>query len=121
MLTSLLNTALLGTAKQPFQPAHDTPAVLQQYWQQLAHATPEDRFYQFSALSHAYYYGGQALAHSHSPDWQAQAPPPRQQPRTHRACHADPTPQNMDSTTQRPVIALRLSTTGTTPLYPTYR
>ena len=76
MLTSLLNTALLGTAKQPFQPAHDTPAVLQQYWQQLAHATPEDRFYQFSALSHAYYYGGQALAHSHSPDWQALPTPP---------------------------------------------
>ena len=76
MLTSLLNTALLGTAKQPFQPAHDTPAVLQQYWQQLAHATPEDRFYQFSALSHAYYYGGQTLAHSHSPDWQALPTPP---------------------------------------------
>ena len=70
MLNTLLNTALLGIAKHPFQPAHDAPAILQSYWQQLANLANEDRFYQLSALSHAYYYGGQTIEHALTSDWQ---------------------------------------------------
>ena len=70
MLSHLLNAALLGTAKQTFQLPANTPAVLQQHWQQLAETTAEDRFYQFSALSHAYYHGGQTLGQPQHTAWQ---------------------------------------------------
>ena len=63
MLTPLLNTALLGTTKQPYRPDAATPAALTAAWDALADASAERRTYRYAALAFAYTYRGQPPAH----------------------------------------------------------
>ncbi|WP_048712839.1 hypothetical protein [Cardiobacterium hominis] len=51
MLTPLLNTALLGTTKQPYRPDAATPAALQTAWAALADSSAERRTYRYAALA----------------------------------------------------------------------
>lgn len=69
MLTPLINTALLGSGKQPYRPDAATPAALQTAWDALADASAERRTYGYAALAFAYTYGGQTPAQS-AEGWQ---------------------------------------------------
>ena len=75
MLTTLINTALLGTGKQPWRPDASTPAALQTAWAALADDDSERRHYRYAALAFAYSYGGQTPAQSVD-GWQAVPPAP---------------------------------------------
>ena len=75
MLTTLINTALLGTGKQPWRPDATTPAALQTAWAALADDDSERRHYRYAALAFAYAYGGQTPAQS-TDGWQAVPPAP---------------------------------------------
>lgn len=75
MLTTLINTALLGTGKQPWRPDATTPAALQTAWAALADDDSERRHYRYAALAFAYTYGGQTPAQS-ADGWQAVPPAP---------------------------------------------
>ena len=75
MLTPLLNTALLGTGKQPYRPDATTPAALSAAWEALTDSSAERRTYRYAALAFAYTYGGQTPAHS-AEGWQPIPPAP---------------------------------------------
>ena len=75
MLTSLLNTALLGTTKQPYRPDATTPAALQTAWAALTDSSAERRTYRYAALAFACAYGGQTPAQS-ADGWQLIPPAP---------------------------------------------
>jgi len=75
MLTPLLNTALLGTTKQPYRPDAATPAALQTAWAALADSSAERRTYRYAALAFACAYGGQTPAQS-ADGWQLIPPAP---------------------------------------------
>ena len=75
MLTPLLNTALLGTTKQPYRPDATTPAALQTAWAALTDSSAERRTYRYAALAFAYTYGGQSPAQS-ADGWQLIPPAP---------------------------------------------
>ena len=75
MLTPLLNTALLGTTKQPYRPDAATPAALQTAWVALADSSAERRTYRYAALAFACAYGGQTPAQS-ADGWQLIPPAP---------------------------------------------
>lgn len=64
----LIQTALLGTAKQPLK-TDTLPEVLQTAWQQTQNENAEKRLWCFSALAFAYHYGGQTLA-PQTAEWQ---------------------------------------------------
>ena len=53
MLTPLLNTALLGTGKQPYRPDATTPAALSAAWEALTDSSAERRTYRYAALAFA--------------------------------------------------------------------
>lgn len=76
-MNPLLNTALLGTAKQPYQPTQD-PIALQNTWAQLSNSpSPEAQFYAYSAYYHAHHSAGAnapTLPQTHT--WQTIAPAP---------------------------------------------
>lgn len=57
----LIQTALLGTAKQPLK-SESLPEALQTAWQQLPHENAENRLWRFSAAAFAYHYGAQMPA-----------------------------------------------------------
>lgn len=65
---NLLNTALIGTARQKPDPA-DLPAALQALLPQSDDGDGESRFYRQALLAAAYHYGGQRLA-SDDGTWQ---------------------------------------------------
>ena len=75
MLTPLLNTALLGTTKQPYRPDAATPAALQTAWAALTDSSAERRTYRYAALAFACAYGGQTPAQS-ADGWQLIPPAP---------------------------------------------
>ena len=75
MLTPLLNTALLGTTKQPYRPDAATPAALQTAWAALVDSSAERRTYRYAALAFACAYGGQTPAQS-ADGWQLIPPAP---------------------------------------------
>ena len=75
MLTPLLNTALLGTGKQPYRPDATTPAALSAAWEALTDSSAERRTYRYAALAFACAYGGQTPAQS-ADGWQLIPPAP---------------------------------------------
>lgn len=60
MIQPLIQTALLGTAKQPLK-TDTLPEALQTAWKQTQQDNAESCLWQFSALAFAYQYGGQML------------------------------------------------------------
>ena len=75
MLTTLINTALLGSGKQPYRPDANTPAALQTAWAALGEDDAERRHYRYAALAFAYHYGGQSPAQT-ADGWHTISPAP---------------------------------------------